>query len=216
VTYSAHMVQHVILAQLVPLALALAANERWRRVAAPLAWMVGVGTMIVTSMPAAYLLGESSATIDWTIRLTLLVAGFVFWTPLVGGVQQSRLPPGAALLYVITACFATTLAGAYIAFSAVSSDQQIAGLIMWVPCCVVYLSVAVAVLVRAMHGTGAAPRNIFGERTENAALVEVRESTAMIHSRESTAMIHSRESTAMIHSRENTAIEPQRTQRGTE
>jgi putative membrane protein len=154
VTYSAHMVQHVVLAQLGPLALALVVSRPRRRVAAPLAWILGVGTMVVTSLPPAYLLATSSATVDWTIRFVLVGAGFVFWTPVVGGVEQSRLPPGAALLYVITACFATTLTGAYIAFSAMSSDQQIAGLIMWVPCCIVYLSAALVVVMRAMELLG--------------------------------------------------------------
>jgi cytochrome c oxidase assembly factor CtaG len=62
------------------------------------------------------------------------------------------LSPGAALVYSITACFSTTLAGAYVAFSATTTDQQVAGLIMWVPCCMIYLSVTLAIVLRAMYG----------------------------------------------------------------
>ena len=152
-TYSAHMVQHVILAQLVPLPVAVVAARRGFRVAAPLSWVAGVGLMIVTSIPAAYHLAQSSAALDWAIRVVLLVAGVAFWTPPIGGGSESRLAPGGALVYLITACFATTLAGMYIAFSAASSDQQVAGLIMWVPCCVVYLSASLAVVVRTMSGS---------------------------------------------------------------
>jgi cytochrome c oxidase assembly factor CtaG len=148
------MVQHVILAQLVALPLAAVAARQRVRVVAPLAWVIGIAVMIGTSSPPAYLAAQRSATYEWTSRLALLVAGVIFWTPLFGGTVAKRLGPGAALTYLITACFATTLAGIYLAFSAVSSDQQVAGLIMWVPCCVVYLSASLAVVVRAMSGIG--------------------------------------------------------------
>jgi putative membrane protein len=70
-------------------------------------------------------------------------------------VPGTRLNPGAALVYSITACFATTLAGIYIAFSATTTDQQVAGLIMWVPCCIIYLTAALAVVLRTMRGANA-------------------------------------------------------------
>jgi putative membrane protein len=156
VTYTAHMVQHVVLAQLVAVPLAFIVARRRLRVAAPAAWLLGVGVMVATSMPAAYQYAQSSAAIDWAVRFALLAAGAVFWTPLVAGTGHARLSSGGALIYLITACFATTLAGIYIAFSAVSSDQQVAGLIMWVPCCIVYLSASLVVVVRAMSGIGTA------------------------------------------------------------
>jgi putative membrane protein len=155
------MVQHVILAQLVPLPLALAAGGRRVRLPAPVAWFVGVGVMIVTSVPPVYLIAQGSATVDWAIRLALLAGGVVFWRPPFGARADARLAPGAALVYVITACFATTLAGMYIAFSAATADQQVAGLIMWVPCCVVYLSASLAIVVRAMSGTTNTKRHSF-------------------------------------------------------
>lgn len=155
-TYTAHMVEHVILAQLVALPLAAVMARRRPRVVAPLAWVIGMALMIGTSIPPAYMAAQRSATYEWMSRLALLVAGMIFWTPLFGGTVEKRLAPGAALAYLITACFTTTLAGMYIAFSAASSDQQVAGLIMWVPCCVVYLSASLVVVVRAMSGIGTA------------------------------------------------------------
>jgi putative membrane protein len=152
-TYTAHMVQHVVVAQLVPTLVTVAPWLRLRRRPhAPLTWIIGVGAMIGTSMPSAYLLAQRSVTVDWTFRAVLLVAGLMFWTPLFGAAREKCLRPGAALLYLITACFATTLAGAYIAFMATATDQQVAGLVMWVPCCLIYLSAAVVVVTRAMRG----------------------------------------------------------------
>lgn len=153
-TYSAHMVQHVILAQLVPLPLAITVGGRCRRFPAALAWILGVGIMIGTSLPPAYLLvAREGLAADGVIAAALVIGGTVFWTPVFGGARETRLAPGSALMYLITACFATTLAGVYIAFSAASFDQQVAGLIMWVPCCIVYLSASLAVVVRALQSS---------------------------------------------------------------
>ena len=153
-SYTAHMVQHLILAQLVPLMLAALWRVRWRP-PAPLAWLIGIAVVIGTSIPPAYQLARASAMADWIIRAALVLSGLVFWTPVVGRVRTTRLSPGAALVYAITACFSTTLTGIYIAFSATTTDQQVAGLVMWVPCCIIYLTVSLAIVVRAMHGAGA-------------------------------------------------------------
>jgi putative membrane protein len=151
VTYTAHMVLHVILAQLVPLLLVGGFHPR-RHPHALLAWIAGSLTMIGTSLPVAYQLAQASGTLEWTMRITLVIAGWVFWRPVFGGEEHTRLTPGMALLYVVTACFSTTLAGVYIAFSAVSTDQQVAGLIMWVPCCMIYLGAGLGIVIRAMQG----------------------------------------------------------------
>jgi cytochrome c oxidase assembly factor CtaG len=147
------MIEHLILAQLVPLAVAATWRAR-RRPPALFSWIIGIAAVIGTSMPPAYELARASATIDRTIRAVLLVTGLLFWIPVVGRVPRMRMSPGTALVYSITACFSTTLAGAYIAFSAKSTDQQVAGLIMWVPCCIIYLTGALTVVVRAMRGAG--------------------------------------------------------------
>ena len=154
-TYSAHMIQHLILAQLVPLALAVSWPLQ-KRPPALLSWIVGIAVVIGTSIPPAYELARSSGMVDWTMRAALIATGLVFWIPVVGRVPRTRLGLGAALVYAITACFATTLAGVYIAFSATTADQQVAGLIMWVPCCIIYLTAALAVVLRAMHGASPA------------------------------------------------------------
>lgn len=148
-SYTAHMVQHVVLSLIVPLALLLARKQIATMVASRLApafsWVFGVGLMIATAMPAAYAATEAWPA-AWTIRLALVAAGIAFWSPIVAG----ELRPPRALSYLITACFATTLAGVYIAFTATTSDQQVAGLIMWVPCCLVFLSASLVVVGRML------------------------------------------------------------------
>jgi cytochrome c oxidase assembly factor CtaG len=145
------MVQHLILAQLVPLPLAAICQAR-RRPPALLSWIIGIAVVIGTSVPPAYQLARDNVAVDWAFRAVLLFTGLLFWLPLVGRASRIRLTPAAALVYAITACFATTLAGAYIAFSATTTDQQIAGLIMWVPCCIIYLTAALGIVIRAMLG----------------------------------------------------------------
>ena len=152
-TYTMHMVQHIVLAQLVPIPIAYAATRRSIRAPRPaVGWIIGVAVMIATSVPAAFALAQASAPFEWTMRIALVASGFVFWLPVVG-TRTRQLGPAATLAYLVTACFATTLAGVYIAFSATTADQQVAGLLMWVPCCVIYLSASVTVLVRAMGVT---------------------------------------------------------------
>lgn len=151
-TYVSHMIEHILLAQLLPIPLVLAAGSRLRwRMPMPLAWAIGVAAMVGTSMPPAYRLAEASLPLNWAMRATLILAGFVFWLAVLGHGQAMRPGPGAMVTYLVSACFATTLAGVYIAFSATTTDQQVAGLIMWVPCCVVYLSASVAVVVRGLR-----------------------------------------------------------------
>lgn len=152
-TYTMHMVQHIVLAQLVPIPIAYAATRRSPRAPRPTAaWIVGVAVMIATSVPAAFAFAQGSAPFEWAMRVALVISGVVFWMPVVES-RTRHLGPAATLAYLVTACFATTLAGVYIAFSATTSDQQVAGLLMWVPCCVIYLSAGVTVLVRAMSVT---------------------------------------------------------------
>lgn len=148
-SYTAHMVQHVVLSQIVPLVLLLSQKRIAKtlaiRLASGVAWIVGVGSMVVTAMPAARA-ATDAPLMAWAMRLLLFVAGLAFWSPIVAG----TIRPPLAVAYLVTACFATTLAGVYIAFTATTSDQQVAGLIMWVPCCLVFLSAALMVVGRML------------------------------------------------------------------
>ncbi len=182
--FSAHMLQHMLLALVVPpLALlsvppAAGASDAptpstWRW-ATP--WAAGVGAMWIWHARA---LCNSAATSDGVRALqtvSLLALGTAFWWPIVGPRRDQRLPELAAVVYLGAACAACTILGVAIAFSPVevcsayghgvdplgalplvrqwgltpSVDQQVGGLLMWVPGCTVY-AVAILFLVARFH-----------------------------------------------------------------
>lgn len=105
---------------------------------------------------------------------SLLLAGMLFSWPLIAPATQYRLPALSGVVYLFTACIGCSLLGLLITFapgglyrhflSALdplalndiivnqwqinqSTDQQIAGLIMWVPCCLLYVVYALYLLV---------------------------------------------------------------------
>jgi cytochrome c oxidase assembly factor CtaG len=105
-------------------------------------------------------------------------------------VQRARLDGLPAVAFLATACLATTVLGMVVTFAPATmysayrqpvdsfailsgirsagltpaADQQIAGLIMWVPCCLLYLIAIAGVLVRwyAMPAT-VEPRAAFAD-----------------------------------------------------
>jgi len=109
---------------------------------------------------------------------SMLVAGALFSWPLVGPSPEQRIHPLSGVLYLFTACISWSLLGLLITFAPLetfrpypafgpamigptmksmsinpwnlspAADQQTAGLIMWVPCCFVYLSACVYLLLR--------------------------------------------------------------------
>ena len=96
---------------------------------------------------------------------SLLMAGILFCWPLTGPFISHRLPPPEAILYLTSACLCCSILGVLIEFatpghyysltgSGVSkTDQQWAGLILWIPCCVLYLA-GVTFLLRKWMGDG--------------------------------------------------------------
>jgi cytochrome c oxidase assembly factor CtaG len=98
---------------------------------------------------------------------SLLMAGILFCWPLTGPFTSHRLPPAEAILYLTSACLCCSILGVLIEFatpghyysltgsgSAISkTDQEWAGLILWVPCCVLYLA-GVTFLLRKWMGDG--------------------------------------------------------------
>jgi cytochrome c oxidase assembly factor CtaG len=106
--------------------------------------------------------------------ISMLVAGIIFSWPIINPYKPYRLGPLGGVLYLSTACVFCSLLGLIITFSHVgtythyiniadnygflpmirnswkiseAADQQIAGLIMWVPCCFIYLSASMLLLI---------------------------------------------------------------------
>jgi putative membrane protein len=100
-------------------------------------------------------------------HLSFLVTGVIFWWPILSPLQNRRLPALAAISYLFSACLCCSLLGAFLTFGPVGlypaylnplvpnpfgldpkSDQQLGGLLMWVPGCFVYLSAILATVMR--------------------------------------------------------------------
>lgn len=108
-------------------------------------------------------------------HLTFLVTALIFWAALLH--ERRREQQGAAILFLFTTTVHTSVLGALITFASrpwysaylqtsthwgltALEDQQLGGLIMWVPGSMVYVGIALALMARWITG-GSAP----GERT---------------------------------------------------
>jgi putative membrane protein len=128
-------------------------------------WLLGVGAMWLWHEPRLCDAASSNPVIHRVQELSLLAMGTAFWWPVLSPRAGARLPPLAGILYLFTACVACTVLGIVITFSPVevcsvfahpvdrlgvmplvrdgwglsaAKDQQVGGLLMWVPACLVY------------------------------------------------------------------------------
>ena len=90
---------------------------------------------------------------------SLLVAGFLFCWPLVTPYRALRIRPLHGVLYLASACVCCSLLGLLITFAPsgtyrgiTTTDQQTGGMIMWIPCCFVYLTASMCLLVQWLSG----------------------------------------------------------------
>ncbi|AMR26453.1 hypothetical protein A0257_04595 [Hymenobacter psoromatis] len=125
----------------------------------------------------------------------MLLAGVLFSWPIFGPVPKYRLHPMAGVVYLFTACVGCSLLGLLITFApadtyqhyaraawcgtpglapdfaanplglSLAEDQQAAGLIMWVPCCFIYLT-GCLVLVARYFSESEPIEELVSERTE--------------------------------------------------
>ncbi len=181
-SFSAHMMQHLLLLLIVPLLAMLAwppsnapatggLSGYSDRRAIPLGWLAGVGAMWFWHIPALCTAAMQHSAVFAIQATSLVVAGAAFWWPVFRPQLGRRLPPYAAAVYLFSGCVGCSLLGIYIAFSPVSVcplyaagggspellrlvreqwglthriDQQVGGLLMWVPACMVYLGAILA------------------------------------------------------------------------
>lgn len=139
-----------------------------------LPWFAGVGIMWFWHVPAVFdrSMAAMQAGFDpmgFLHPLTILAAGFLFSWPLFGPFYNHHLHPLAGVLYLFTACISCSVLGLLITFAPVgiyhhylltagmaagpwnislADDQEAAGLIMWVPCCFLYLGSCIYLLFR--------------------------------------------------------------------
>jgi putative membrane protein len=139
-------------------------------------WVVGVAVLWSWHVPLLYDAAVRSQGLHTLEHLSFLVTAFMFWWVVLRPTGEG-LSPGRDVLYVFTAGLAGSALGALFAFATspiypayipralalgVSplSDQQLAGLIMWIPAGVVYLAFASWLFVRWLRVVERdAPRN---------------------------------------------------------
>lgn len=139
-------------------------------------WFVGVGIMWFWHVPYIFNYASSGNGMGlmYLQSLSLLLSGIVFCLPVLNPNPRNRIAPLSSVLYLATACMFCTILGLMITFAPVgiyshylnisdtygylglirgkwnisaASDQQAAGLIMWVPCCFIYLTASMVILI---------------------------------------------------------------------
>ncbi|HEY1791771.1 MAG TPA: cytochrome c oxidase assembly protein [Opitutaceae bacterium] len=145
------------------------------------AWVAGVGAMWVWHAPALCNAAVTSGPVHALQTVSLLLLGALFWRPILAPREEERLPPPQAILYLFGACVACSVLGIILTLSPVTvcsvyaapvdrlgllhtlrdgwgmtpeRDQQIGGLLMWVPMCFIYLSAIMAQVARWFAGAG--------------------------------------------------------------
>jgi putative membrane protein len=169
--FSAHITQHFLLALVVPPLLLLGTprfdlgrlNKLERAIGQPpVSWLLGVGTMLVWHIPALFNAALANDGLHVLQHLSFLVSGTIFWWPVIGPLEDRHLSTLPTVSYLFSACLCCSLLGAFLTFGPVGlypaytgymgldakSDQQLGGLLMWVPGCFVYLSAILAAMRR--------------------------------------------------------------------
>jgi len=187
--FSAHMLQHMLLSLVAPplalLAFPSSTDEGPpRRTPAIATWAAGVGAMWIWHAPALCNAAATSDAVRAIQNLSLPALGAAFWWPVLG--PRRRLPDLTVVAYLFTACVACSVLGISITFSPVTVcaayghgadplgalplvrawgltpavDQQLGGLLMWVPGCTLYAAAILAAVGRfyaAPHVKAEAP-----------------------------------------------------------
>jgi putative membrane protein len=161
--FAAHMVQHLVLILVVApllvlglpsIALVWALPKSWRptmgRILVPsiapwLALVLHTTALAVWHLPAMYALALDHPLVHAMEHASFLVTACLFWWVVLQPVGHRRLGYGAAVLYVGTFMTLMGVASAVLTFArepwygSSLEEQQLAGVIMWVPATTVYL-----------------------------------------------------------------------------
>ncbi len=189
--FSAHMAKHILFVLIIPALLLKGTPERVVRIllrgrrAARLqrilnrpaiTWFAGIGTMAFWHVPALFNFALVHEWLHIIEHLSLLVAGTIYWWPILSPIPELRLRPvPQAAGYLFVSCLACTAMGVLITFAprllypayahpadgygilplirdqwgiSAAMDQQIGGLLMWVPGCLIYTTAIMAMFAR--------------------------------------------------------------------
>ena len=167
--FAAHMAQHLLLiAVAAPLLVAggvrVPVRPAW-------AWALFVGIFLFWHWPAAFQWAARRPITQLFELFSILIAAFLFWS---AALADAGLSYGGRALLVMTAAVATDLPGVVMLFAprpfaqmphenaaafglSPLADQQIAGLLMWVPANLVFFSIATFLFARWMSARPLSP-----------------------------------------------------------
>ena len=140
-----------------------------------LGWVTGVGAMWLWHAPTLCNAASASSRVFALQTTSLILMGSLFWWQIIAPRESDRLPPAAGIAYLFIACVACSVLGMILTFAPVSlcpayqhpadqlgllgtirgqwrltseRDQQIGGLRMWVPMCLIYTTAILAQFAR--------------------------------------------------------------------
>lgn len=136
-----------------------------------LVWVLFCGVFIVWHFPGPYQWALHDENVHTLEHVSFLLTALMFWTIVIEPSGRRRLDYGATLLYILTAAVLSSLPGAIITLAGLPlypdyasatqrwglsllQDQQLAGLIMWIPGGLVYLVAAGAVMLKWLQFDG--------------------------------------------------------------
>ncbi len=140
-----------------------------------LAWSVGLGAMWLWHLPTLYNAALLRDDVHILEHLCFLASAAIFWWPICAPASRARLHALAAVLYLFAAMLVSGILGMILTFAAPGLypaylrpddvlgilpllrdgwgltppvDQQVGGLLMWVPGSLVYLAAMVGMMAR--------------------------------------------------------------------
>jgi putative membrane protein len=165
-----HMVQHLLLMTVAPplillgTPLQLLPQRPTQRLVEPIAllhpvvgWLAAAATLVVWHIPGAFMLGLRSDTWHGIEQASFLVAGLLFWWPVIEPSRTpSKWPEPSMLLYLFFATLPCDILSGFLVFCdrvvypvylsspaqfglTALEDQQCAGALMWTCVTIVYL-----------------------------------------------------------------------------
>lgn len=130
--FSAHMIQHILLIQIIPPLLLLSLPEKplrrflsWKPAGGLasflgipfVAWIIGIGTMWIWHLPALYNATLLDHNVHIAQHLTFLVAATILWWPVLSPVAERRSSNLFTMLYLFSAAIASSLLGVILTFA---------------------------------------------------------------------------------------------------
>jgi putative membrane protein len=137
-------------------------------------WLFGIGSMWVWHVPPIFLATKHYISLHIIEMISLLICGAIFIWPVFSPIKFRKLEPLQSSLYLFLSCVGCTILGILITFAPAglftsytsgdnpaildliqtqwglnaATDQEMGGLIMWVPACFIYVTYIMIALGR--------------------------------------------------------------------